>query len=167
MTKNVDVSVEQLSFQQIEELIPVLQEQLKEQDITVSIKEKYTKQWVDIESSMKEKFTKSLENQKNKQYAKTAFDIVLNKHIGEEVTNLFFSTLNVCIEEGSFKPVSRFYSRVSDSDVRTAGRVSFAYYRKLSNKIDNCEFEKVMREAKKNGGKITHSIIDTYEQIFN
>lgn len=167
MTENVDVSVEQLSFQQIEELIPALQEQLKEQDITVSIEEKYTEQWAGIESSMREQFAKSLENQKNKHYAKTAFNVVLNNHIGEENTDLFFSALNVCIEDGSFKPVSRFYSKVPDSDVRAAGRVSFAYYRKLANKIDNCEFARVMAETKKNGGKITHSIMDAYDQIFN
>lgn len=167
MTENVNVSVEQLSFQQIQELIPALQEQLKEQDITVSIEEKYAEQWADIESSMREQFAKKLENHKNKHYAKTAFNVVLNKYIGEENTDLFFSTLNVCIEEGSFKPLSRFYSKVADSDVRAAGRVSFAYYRKLANKIENNEFSRVVDETKKNGGQITHSVIDAYEQIFN
>lgn len=121
-------SLENLSLEEIEQLLPQLQQQLEKAEelpIEELVDNEFNNEWELIQACLNQEHEESLEDEYQHLYVSTVLETVLNSYLGEEMSRLFLQVAQKCLKENSFRHSQLFYTKAEDKICRSIGRLSF------------------------------------------
>ncbi len=172
------VNIEELSIQDIDNLIPRLEETLaalvaaeKTKPIDVVVEETFSESWGKVKNELTSEFSELLDKEREEFTFNQSMHIVLEPYMGGESVKAFFRVIQECIKIKSFRSNKRFYQRVADQKVREAAQVGFAVYRLHMSKSVKDDFvggKWIKNEIKsfgRRGGPVTQSVLKDFSEV--
>lgn len=162
------ISTEDLTLEQIEELLPQLQQQLQEAEkpsIDETVKHLFEREWELVSKCLEQEFEEELEETRKQLFVYNALSNVLNEQIGSDKTGIFLKVAKKCVSEKSFKHTHEFYKTTEDQVVRSIARLSFAVVQFALCKMKPYDFKATLNECKKAASENIDRIYNIYTSL--
>lgn len=168
------INIENLSIEEIEDLLPQLEIALEEAEsckpIYEVVDERFSAVWESVREEYTSEFNESLSKQREEFMLKEGFKIVFNKALGEENTSLFFKDVDECVKKKDFSLNKRFYSKVKDPDLKEVAQVGFSVYRlnlgkKGKDFVNEPQAKRNITILRKSDSSLTQLVLKEFSEI--
>lgn len=187
MTELSSIEVENLSLEEIEQILPQLYHDLKEvreiessqpveeeaddRPLNEIVEDKLSELWVSVERGYTESFNESLQKEHRSFILEQGLRVVLEPVIGKDHTKTFFKVAGKCVKEKNFRMNQRFFRGIDNPDLSSVARLSFAVYRiNLPEEFDDSfvkrkRAKEYVSELTKSDDPLIKSVADGFYEV--
>ena len=150
MTQTFPENLDNLTEKQIENLLNLLEENLKTIELDKPINEivydNFQSKWELIENVLQEQYEEDLKKSEEHMLVSTAIDLVLTEHINEDFTKLFWEVAERCVEENNFRYIHKALNKLKTPYEIYLAKLAFNIVRYKSSLLKEKEFKKIIEK---------------------